>query len=401
LTRADTGVTPSDVCYVLYTSGTTGRPKGVVTEHRNVTHFVPAFNNACTTTHQDRIYQGFSLGFDGSVEEIWMAFSNGAALVVGSKDTPKFGNDLARHLAQAGVTYLSTVPTLLSTITEDVPSLRQLVVSGEACPPELVARWAKPGRLMLNVYGPTEATVNTTAAVLEPGRPVTIGRAIEGYTTLILDAQMQPVPRGTKGELYVGGPGISRGYLNQAEVTARSFVSLNHTRLYRTGDLARVNEEGDLEFFGRIDGQVKIRGYRVELAEIEAVLLEHPQIRSAAVRLHDREGVPSLAAYVILSEKAGTLDRNQVLEALRARLPAYMVPAYLDVLAALPMLSSGKVDRKQLPEPASPLVTETAEAAAPPQTPLEERIAGVWAEIFKLPRVGAEQVSSSTSAAIR
>ena len=391
LTRADTGVAPSDVCYVLYTSGTTGRPKGVVTEHRNVTHFVPAFNNACTTTHQDRIYQGFSLGFDGSVEEIWMAFSNGAALVVGSRDTPKFGNDLARYLAQAGVTYLSTVPTLLSTITEDVPSLRQLVVSGEACPPELVARWVKPGRLMLNVYGPTEATVNTTAAVLEPGRPVTIGRAIEGYTTLILDAQMQPVPRGSKGELYVGGPGISRGYLNQADVTARSFVSLNQTRLYRTGDLARVNEEGDLEFFGRIDGQVKIRGYRVELAEIEAVLLEHPQIKSAAVRLHDREGVPSLAAYVILSEGTGTLDRNQVLEALRARLPAYMVPAYLDVLAALPMLSSGKVDRKQLPEPASPLVTETAEAAAPPQTPLEERIAGVWADIFKLPKVGAEQ----------
>ena len=385
LTRADTGVAPSDVCYVLYTSGTSGRPKGVVTEHRNVTHFVAAFNNACTTTPQDRIYQGFSLGFDGSVEEIWMAFSNGAALLVGSKHTPKFGNELARYLTRAGVTYLSTVPTLLSTMTEDVPCLRQLVVSGEACPPELVARWARPGRRMLNVYGPTEATVNTTVAVLDPGRPVTIGNAIDGYTTLILDANMQPVPPGAQGELYVGGPGISRGYLNQPDVTQRSFV-----RLYRTGDLARVNEEGELEFFGRIDGQVKIRGYRVELAEIEAVLLEQPQIRSAAVRLCDGEGVQSLAAYVVLHEAAGALDRKAVLDALRARLPAYMVPASLDVLAALPMLSSGKVDRRQLPQPSSPLVAEAA-AAAPAQTPLEQQIAAVWAEVFKLARVGAEQ----------
>ena len=386
LSRADTAVVPADVCYVLYTSGTTGRPKGVVTEHRNVTHFVAAFNTACTTTPEDRIFQGFSLGFDGSVEEIWMAFSNGAALVVGNKSTPKFGNDLARVLRDAGVTYLSTVPTLLSTMTEDVPSLRQLVVSGEACPPELVSRWGRPGRKILNVYGPTEATVNTTVAVLEPGQPVTIGQPIDGYTTLILDANMQPVPPGAKGELYVGGPGISRGYLNQPELTARSYV-----RLYRTGDLARVNEDGDLEYFGRIDGQVKIRGYRVELAEIEAVLLEQPQITSAAVRLYEREGVPSLAAYVLLGEGVRTLDRASVLETLRARLPAYMVPSYLDVLPALPMLASGKVDRKQLPDPVLALVTEASETSAPPVSPLEQQIAAVWADAFKVGKVGAEQ----------
>jgi non-ribosomal peptide synthetase-like protein len=388
-TRLETGLVPSDVCYVLYTSGTTGRPKGVVAEHRNVTHFVAAFNYVCSTTANDRIFQGFALGFDGSTEEIWMAFSNGATLVVGRKDTPKFGNDLARYLREAGVSYLSTVPTLLSTITEDVPSLRQLVVSGEACPQELVARWARPGRKMLNVYGPTEATVNTTLAVLEPGRPVTIGYGIEGYDTLILDADMRPVPRGEKGELYVGGHGVARGYLNQPELTAKSFIEHEGRRLYRTGDLVRFNDEGELEFFGRIDSQVKIRGFRVELAEIEAVLLEQAQVASAAVRLFERDGVPSLAAYVVLGEAAGEFDRGQVLDVLRSRLPAYMVPAYLDVLEALPMLASGKVDRKNLPEPAAPLVSEAA--FAEPATELEAQIAAAWAELFKVARIGVEQ----------
>ena len=228
LTRDETGLRPEDLCYVIYTSGTTGRPKGVMTEHRNAHHFVRAFNEVCTTTADDRVYQGFSLGFDGSVEEIWMAFSNGAALVVGTKETPRFGNDLAQFLfSDQHVTYLSTVPTMLSTMTEDVPPLRQIVVSGEICPPELVARWARQGRLMLNVYGPTEATVNTTALVCEPGRPITMGVPLPGYQTLILDAEMRPRPQGEQGELYVGGAGVSRGYLKQPELTARQFVTLD------------------------------------------------------------------------------------------------------------------------------------------------------------------------------
>ena len=220
-------------------------------------------------------FQGFALSFDGSVEEIWMAFSNGATLVVPHRDAPRFGNELARYLIEFGVTYFSTVPTLLSTLTVDVPSLRQLVLSGEACPQELVARWSKPGRKILNVYGPTEATVNTTIAILEAGQPVTIGRPIEGYRALLLDEQMQPVRPGEKGELYIGGPSISRGYLKQPDLTGNSYV-----RLYRTGDLVRVNEDGDLEFFGRIDSQIKICGYRVELSEIEAVLRDQPEIQT-------------------------------------------------------------------------------------------------------------------------
>jgi non-ribosomal peptide synthetase-like protein len=390
--RADTGLSPRDLCYIIYTSGTTGRPKGIMTEHRNAVHFVCAFNEVCRTIPEDRVYQGFLLGFDGSVEEMWMAFSNGATLVVASKDAPRFGNDLARYLTQHRVTYFSTVPTMLTTMIEPVPSLRQLVVSGEVCQPQLVERWAVPGRLMLNVYGPTEATVNTTAAVCKPGHPITIGRPLEGYEVFVLDGDMHPLPQGAKGELYVGGAGIARGYLKRPDLTESRFVISPHDgrRLYRTGDLACINADGEIEYFGRIDSQVKIRGYRVELAEIEAVLLEQRHVAGAVAHLHEHDGSQSLAAYVVLEEPSASLDRAAVLAALRARLPAYMVPAFLDVVSALPMLASGKVDRNCLPAPTSALI-DTAGAPMRPATPLEATIAAVWSTVFGVPAVGVEQ----------
>lgn len=392
LTRNETGVTPDDLCYVIYTSGTSGRPKGVMTEHRNAHHFVQAFNTVCTTTPSDRIYQGFSLSFDGSVEEIWMAFSNGATLLVGTPETPRFGNDLAKYLSQAAITYFSSVPTMLSTITDDVATLRQLVVSGEACPPELVARWARPGRLILNVYGPTEATVNTTAKICKPDVPITIGHPIAGYSTLILDSEMRPLPAGAKGELYIGGPGVSRGYLKQIELTSRHFVRSPHddSRLYRTGDLVSISEHGELEFFGRIDDQIKIRGFRVELSEITSVLLAQSNVASATVTADNREGVAILAAYIAAKDRDKPIDRGALLDGLKAKLPAYMVPAYLDVLDELPMLSTGKVDRKRLPKPVLPLLEET-KAEAPPTSPLEGKIAETWATIFNVSKVGIDQ----------
>lgn len=392
LPASQTGLKPSDACYVLYTSGTTGRPKGVVAEHRNVVHFVKAFNKVCRTSADDRIYQGFALTFDGSVEEIWMAFSNGATLITGDGATPKFGNELAQVLRDTRANFFSTVPTLLSTMSEDIPDLRQLVVSGEACPPELVARWARPGRTMLNVYGPTEATVNTTAAILEPGKPVTIGKPLDGYDALILNERLQPVLRGEKGELFIGGPSISRGYLNQPELTGKSYVHLvvqNARRFYRTGDLVRWNDDDELEFFGRIDSQVKVRGFRVELSEIEEVLLTQPGITSAAVNVVERQGSQSLAAY-ILTEAGAPVDRKGALAAMRSKLPSYMVPGFLEQLDAFPMLASGKVDRKQLPEPQNPLLADAGMDDAT-QTVTEKKIAKTWAALFQLPSVGATQ----------
>jgi len=396
LTRAETDLAPDDLCYVIYTSGTTGRPKGIMTEHRNAHAFVLAFNRVCSTTPADRIFQGFSLSFDGSVEEIWMAFSNGAALVVGDVSTPKFGNDLADFLAAARVTYFSTVPTMLSTMARDVPALTQLVVSGEVCPPELVDRWALPGRRMLNVYGPTEATVNTTSADCHAGAEVTIGRPIPGYRVYILDEAGRPVAAGAMGELHVGGPGLARGYLKQPELTAQRFVVSEQVepgasmRLYRSGDLARWNGTGELEFHGRLDGQVKIRGYRVELAEIESVLREDEQVAAAAASTFDRNGVPTLAAYVVLQDPRRDLDNERLLERLRTKLPDYMVPTFLDILDELPLLTSGKVDRGRLPPPVSALVSAERTIVLP-ASPLEATIASTWARLFQMDEVSTDQ----------
>ncbi|HEY2185002.1 MAG TPA: Pls/PosA family non-ribosomal peptide synthetase [Xanthobacteraceae bacterium] len=392
LSRLDTCVSPRDLCYIIYTSGSTGRPKGVMTEHRNAVHFANAFNRVCTTVSEDRIYQGFSLGFDGSVEEMWMAFSNGATLVVPTRDAPRFGNELARYLARQRVTYFSTVPTMLTTMTEPVASLRQLVVSGEVCQPQLVERWAAPGRLMLNVYGPTETTVNTTAAVCKPGQPVTIGRPLDGYDVFVLDRDLRPLPHGAIGELYIAGDGVARGYLKQPNLTASSFLISPATgrRVYRTGDLGWINETGQIEYLGRIDSQVKIRGHRIELAEIEAVLLEQPHVIGGAAHLHETDGTQRLAAYVVLDSVAASIDRAATRAALRARLPAYMVPAFLDVVPELPLLASGKVDRRQLPAPVSALMPASG-AATPPATQLEATIAAAWASVFQVPDVGVDQ----------
>jgi non-ribosomal peptide synthetase-like protein len=387
---------PEDLCYLIYTSGTTGRPKGVMAEHRNAYLYTLAFNKVCGTGPEDRIFQGFSLSFDGSIEEIWMAFSNGSALVVPNRDTAKFGAELGQFLTKMGVTYFSTVPTLLSTIPDAIPSMKILVVSGEVCPVELVNRWATPSLRMLNVYGPTEATVNTSAFECKPGKTITIGKPLPGYDIYILNEQMQPVPRGEKGELYVGGRTLARGYFAREDLTAKQFIQhvgeingVKNPRLYKTGDSVRWNSEGELEFFGRIDLQVKIRGYRVELSELEAILLEHPNISTAAVKLVEQDGLQELAAYVIRKDPGLELDRNEILTTFESRVPPYMVPGYLEVLPDFPMLASGKTDRNRLPKPVSPLVKQKGEIIAP-ATPMEEKLAQMWSELFSLPQISVE-----------
>ncbi len=390
LSIEQTGVSSADLCYVLYTSGSTGRPKGVMTEHRNVVEFVKAFNEVVRLNPQDRVFQGFSLGFDGSVEEMWMAFSNGAALVVPERGAARFGDDLALLVAGGNVTVFSTVPTSLAMITHALPSVRLLIVSGERCPPEAVARWATPGRRMLNVYGPTETTVNTTVAECGPGRPVTIGQPLRGYGLHILDEEGRVVARGEKGELYISGPGLARGYLGQRDLTDERFAPLPassgtpDTRAYRTGDLVSVDDGGDLLFHGRLDTQVKVRGYRIELSEIESVLLEDPAIRAAVVvaRQGDGDGAPTLAAYVVAHDPAAGIDRNRLLANLGARLPAYMVPAFLDLLESFPTLPSGKADRKRLPAPLAALV-RTDRAMRAPGDALEADLLATYARVLR------------------
>jgi non-ribosomal peptide synthetase-like protein len=384
---AETGVRPSDLAYVIFTSGSTGRPKGVMVEHRSASHLVRVERELYRMSSDDRVFQGFSVAFDASVEEVWMAFANGSALVVGTREVLQAGPDLGRVLTEQNVTAFSTVPTLLAMLDGDLPTVRLLILGGEACPPELVARWCKPGRRLLNTYGPTEATVIATASECSPGRPVTIGKPIPGYTVYLLDEHRQPVLPGQAGELYIGGVGVARGYVGRDDLTAERFVPnpFRPGRLYRTGDLGRWTPDGEIEYLGRCDSQVKIRGYRVELTEIEAVMLGAPGVRAAAANLHTGpDGVARLVGYVV-SHGPEPVCEEALRAHLRGRLPAYMVPTVFEPLAELPVLTSGKVDRKRLPPPRHHDDTATTAPRVAPRTPLEGRIAAAWEKLFDRP----------------
>jgi len=375
---------PEDLCYIIYTSGTTGRPKGVQIEHRNAVHLVEAEGQLFQVRPNDRVFQGFSIAFDASVEEIWLAFHAGAALVIGTQNAMRLGPSLSGFLTETGVTVLSCVPTLLSMLEEDVPSLRLLILGGEACAAELVKRWWKPSRRVVNTYGPTEATVVATWADCHPDKTVTIGRPLPGYCAFVLGESLELASKGEAGELVIGGLGLARGYLGQIELTNQKFITLSleglpAQRLYRTGDRVRWTETGELEFLGRLDTQVKIRGFRVELSEIESVLMESPEIKAAAVTLRDgNSGISQLVAHVV--PRFGTPPEPEVLRArLRARLPAYMVPGVIAFLSALPTLPSGKIDRKAFFDLK---LKESVHEVRMPSNPLEQQIAQTWARLF-------------------
>jgi non-ribosomal peptide synthetase-like protein len=380
------GVTPEDVCYVIYTSGTTGKPKGIEVQHKSVCHLVRAEAEVFRIQPNDRVFQGFSIAFDASVEEIWLAFCAGAALVVGSAEIVRAGPNLSRFLVEARVSVLSCVPTLLAMMEEDVPTLRLLILGGEVCPPDLIQRWWRPSRRVVNTYGPTESTVIATYAECRPDEPVTIGKPIPGALAWILDEALQPVPDGRAGELCLGGPGLARGYVNRPELTREKFVTISiaggsETRVYRTGDRARRRPDGEIEFLGRLDGQVKLRGFRVELSEIEAVLMECPGVSAAAVALReDQPGLPQLTGYVV-AKSGSALRLDELLERLRGILPTCMVPSSIDVLEALPTLTSGKIDRQRLPPPRAS-AAPSVRPRKTPLTPWEQPIETVWERVL-------------------
>jgi non-ribosomal peptide synthetase-like protein len=376
----ETGVKANDICYVIYTSGSTGRPKGVVIEHRNAVCFATALPTAYGITEDDRVYQGFSVAFDAAVEEVWAALSLGGTLVVPADDVSRSPQDVTAFIMQNRISYFSTVPSFLAMITDPLPTVRLLILGGEALPAELVARFAT-GRRMLNTYGPTEATVVATLSEVHPGQPVTIGTALPGYETYVLDENMRQVERGQEGELYIGGGAIARGYMNRPELTAGKFVDNpfgTSPRLYRSHDLVRPRADGEIEFLGRIDGQIKIRGFRVELSEIEAVLLELPGIRNAAVAAFDVNGFMELGAFVVA--EGAEPDRATIAQHLRAKLPPYMVPKFLDTIEELPRMTSGKIDRKQLPRPVKLLAASTSRAIVPPRNETERLILEAWVQ---------------------
>ena len=387
-------VSPDHRAYIIYTSGSTGKPKGVEVTHRNLVH---------STVAREHFYDGpverylllSSFSFDSSVVGIFWTLCQGGTLVIPAEGQERDLHEITRLIGEHSVTHTLALPSLWSVVLretggEGLGSLGTVMVAGEACPRELVELHGEslPGVALYNEYGPTENTVWSTAHRCEPGAPgrkVSIGRPIPNVRAYILDAAQRPVPVGVPGELYVGGAGVTRGYLNRPELTAERFIDDPFQpggRLYRTGDLVRFESSGDIEFLGRVDNQVKIRGYRIELEEIEDVLSGGPGVVEAAVVVReDASGAPYLAAYLIGREASAEALQTF----LAARLPEYMVPGSFTVLPDMPRMPNGKVDRAALPEPGGPMAA--AEFVAP-RDAVEEALAGIWAELLGVDRVG-------------
>lgn len=380
------GGSAEDPAYLIYTSGSTGKPKAVVIPHRAICHFLRAANQAYGITAADVMFQGASVAFDLSLEEIFVPYLVGARLWVAGPRTLAETERLPDLLEQAGVTVIDTVPTLLALLPRDVATLRLILLGGESCPPALVERWSRPGRRLFNTYGPTEATVVATVAELAPGDAVTIGAPIANYVCYVADEALAAVAPGQTGELLIGGPGIAAGYLGRPELTATKFIANPWDRdgaaplLYRSGDAVSVTAAGTLAFHGRIDDQVKIRGFRVELGEIESRLAAAPGIAQAAVALRRDDGAERLVAFVVAAADAPPPDPAALRAGLRQGLPPYMVPALVQPVAALPRLVSGKVDRKALA--ALPLDAAPAEEQEAPATATEAKLLAAAQTVF-------------------
>lgn len=350
-------VRPDDPAYVIYTSGSTGKPKGIRIDQGSICHFLRSENTVLGVREDDRVYQGFSLAFDMSFEEVWISYLVGATLWQAPREVSADPEALPLALSGQGISVLHAVPTLLALFSCDVPSLRLINLGGEACPEALVARWARPGRQLFNTYGPTEATVSASLAELQAGQPVSIGRPLPNYGLLVIDPAVENglrlLPRGETGELCIFGPGVAAGYLGRPALTAEKFLANpwasgnKDARLYRTGDLARIDADGCVHCLGRSDDQVKIRGFRVELGEIEALLCAQPGVATAAVLLREDDGIERLVAYLV-AEGAARPDFAALRAALAGSLPPYMLPVHGEVLPAMPRLNSGKIDRKAL-----------------------------------------------------
>ncbi len=365
------GATPADPAYLIYTSGSTGVPKGIVITGANICHYLRSANDLYRIEPTDIVFQGASVAFDLSMEEIWIPYLVGASLFVASAEMLGEADKLPDLMSMAGVTVLDTVPTLLGMISQDISSLRLIILGGEACPPVIAQRWCRPGRRIYNSYGPTEATVVATASEVRINEPVTIGGPIANYTCYVVDEHMTLLPRGIEGELVIGGPGVAKGYLKRDSLTAEKFVANpfgteNHDPiLYRSGDAVVMDRAGKIGFRGRIDDQVKIRGFRVELGEIEAKLAVLTGVAQVTVVLRTDDGIDQLVAFIVPDRAApsDSLEAKHLRSVLRDELPPYMVPTRFEIVNDLPRLSSGKADRKVLRSVAltTPVMVEAQE----------------------------------------
>ncbi|TDD61598.1 hypothetical protein E1263_06835 [Kribbella antibiotica] len=360
---------PRDDAWIIFTSGTTGRPKGVAVSQRSAAAFADSEARLFAPLGPgDRVLAGFSVAFDASCEEMWLAWRSGACLVPAPRLLVRSGAELCPWLVERGITVVSTVPTLAGLWPADgLSGVRLLIFGGEACPPELAERFVRPGREVWNTYGPTETTVVACAWRMSVGTTVRIGHPLDGWELAVVDHAGTPVAWGEVGELTIGGAGVAR-YLDPLDEAGRF---TGDPRVYRTGDLVRAEQAG-LVFAGRNDQQVKIRGHRVEPAAISAALVTHPQIAQAHVAVADGR----LVGYVVLA--GGELMAAEVRRFLGERVSAAMVPAAFVVLDRLPVTTSGKIDTRALPVPEPGAAGPSVDAAAT----TEELVVAVWGEVL-------------------
>ncbi|WP_198017230.1 non-ribosomal peptide synthetase [Methylocapsa acidiphila] len=383
--------TPGQLAYVLFTSGSTGRPKGVGIPHEGLRNRLLWMRRDLAVSEADSILHKTSVGFDVSVWEYLLPLICGARVIVADPADHRDPERIAELVARHGVTILHFVPSMLAGFLDlanlqACASLRHLVCSGEALPPELKSRCQKklPGRLH-NYYGPTEATIDVSAWECGAEDDAPIGHPVANTELYILDGRLAPAPIGVAGELYAAGVQLARGYVGRPDLTAAAFLpnpfGAPGSRMYRTGDRARWREDGGVDYLGRLDGQVKIRGHRIELGEIEAALMQCEGVTSAVVVATNEEAGRRLAAYIV-----GDAEPEALREALARRLPDYMTPTFFQRLESLPLTANGKIDRKALPIPDAQDAKSASYAA--PRTVAEAILVGIWADALGLPRVG-------------
>ncbi len=394
------GVDLAHLAYVLYTSGSTGSPKGAMVSHGGIANRLLWMQDAYRLGAHDRVLQKTPYTFDVSVWELFWPLVAGATLVAARPGGHRDAAYLAALAGEQQITTMHFVPSMLQVFLEEpaaarLPSLARVVCSGEALPVELANRALQrfaAGTALHNLYGPTEASVDVSSWACRPGESLAatpIGKPIANLRLYVVDGDLQPLPVGVPGELMIGGIGLGRGYLGRPDLTAASFIpdpfaGESAGRLYRTGDLARFLPDGNIDFRGRRDFQVKIRGFRIELGEIEAALAKDPAVAQAVAVAAPVAGDLRLLAYVV--PVAGAAPRPPELRAaLAVALPDYMVPAAILVVAALPLSPNGKVNRRALPPPETLLA---ADAAAAPRTPVEEILAGIWSRLLGRAAIG-------------
>ncbi|MCO4040893.1 amino acid adenylation domain-containing protein, partial [Pseudomonas aeruginosa] len=400
-----------NLAYVIYTSGSTGKPKGTLLTHRNALRLFSATEAWFGFDERDVWTLFHSYAFDFSVWEIFGALLYGGRLVIVPQWVSRSPEDFYRLLCREGVTVLNQTPSAFKQLmavacsadmATQQPALRYVIFGGEALDLQSLRPWFQRfgdrQPQLVNMYGITETTVHVTyrpvsEADLEGGLVSPIGGTIPDLSWYILDRDLNPVPRGAVGELYIGRAGLARGYLRRPGLSATRFVPNPFPggageRLYRTGDLARFQADGNIEYIGRIDHQVKVRGFRIELGEIEAALAGLAGVRDAVVLAHDGVGGTQLVGYVVAdsAEDAERL-RESLRESLKRQLPDYMVPAHLMLLERMPLTVNGKLDRQALPQPDASLSQQAYRA---PGSELEQRIAAIWAEILGVERVGLD-----------